>query len=79
MGSLLRRVRLLAVAVGLLVWLMAVPAASAQEVVVARIHDDEDCATAIRHRLLSLDGGEPTRRVRGVRPLLIASHSAAAA
>ena len=44
MGSLLRRVRLLAAAGGLLVGLMAVPAASAQEVVVARIHDLQGAA-----------------------------------
>ena len=39
MGSLLRTVRVMAAAGGLLVGLMALPAASAQEVVVARIHD----------------------------------------
>ena len=43
MGSLLRTVRLLAVAVGLSVWL-AVPAANAQEVVFARIHDVQGAA-----------------------------------
>jgi len=44
MGSLLRRVRLLAAAGGLLVGLTAVPAASAQEVVAARIHDLQGAA-----------------------------------
>jgi predicted extracellular nuclease len=44
MASLLRTVRLLAAAGGLLVGLMAVPAASAQEVVVARIHDIQGAA-----------------------------------
>jgi predicted extracellular nuclease len=44
MGSLLRTVRLLAAAGGLLAGLTAVPAASAQEVVVARIHDLQGAA-----------------------------------
>jgi predicted extracellular nuclease len=44
MGSLSRRFRLLAAAGGLLVGLMAVPAASAQEVVVARIHEIQGAA-----------------------------------
>ena len=35
MGSSLRIVRLLAAAVGLVAWLLAVPAASSQELVVA--------------------------------------------
>ena len=60
MGSLLRRVRLLAVAVGLLVWLMAVPAASAQEVVVARIHDLQGAAH------LSPFNGQDVSGVEGV-------------
>jgi uncharacterized protein len=44
MGSLLRTVRLLAAAGGLLVGLTALPAARAQEVVVARIHDLQGAA-----------------------------------
>jgi uncharacterized protein len=44
MASLLRTVRLLAAAVGLLAWLMAVPAASAQEVAVAQIHEIQGAA-----------------------------------
>jgi uncharacterized protein len=44
MGSLLRRARLLAAAGGLLVGLTAVPAASAQAVVAARIHDLQGAA-----------------------------------
>jgi uncharacterized protein len=44
MGSLLRTVRLLAAAGGLLVGPTAVPAASAQELVVARIHDIQGAA-----------------------------------
>src|SRR5918993_3767324 len=60
MGSLLRRVRLLAVAVGLLVWLMAVPAASAQEVVVTRIHDLQGAAH------LSPFNGQDVSGVEGV-------------
>jgi uncharacterized protein len=60
MGSLLRRVRLLAAAVGLLVWLTAVPAASAQEVVVARIHDLQGAAH------LSPFNGQDVSGVEGV-------------
>jgi predicted extracellular nuclease len=44
MGSLLRRVRLLAAAGGLLVGLTAVPAASAQELAVAQIHEIQGAA-----------------------------------
>jgi predicted extracellular nuclease len=44
MGSLSRTVRLLAAAVGLVAWLMAVPAASAQELAVPRIHDIQGAA-----------------------------------
>jgi predicted extracellular nuclease len=44
MASLLRTVRLLAAAVGLLAWLLAVPAASAQELAVARIHEIQGAA-----------------------------------
>jgi predicted extracellular nuclease len=44
MGSLLRTVRLLAAAAGLVAWLLAVPAASAQEVVAARIHEIQGAA-----------------------------------
>ena len=44
MASLLRTVRLVAACVGLLAWLLAVPAASAQEVVVTRIHDLQGAA-----------------------------------
>jgi hypothetical protein len=43
-GSLLRPVRLPAAGGGLLVGLTAVPAASAQEVMVARIHDIQGAA-----------------------------------
>jgi predicted extracellular nuclease len=39
MASLLRTARLLAAAVGLVAWLLAVPAASAQELAVAQIHE----------------------------------------
>ena len=44
MASLLRTVRLLAAAVGLVAWLLAVPAASAQELVVAQIHEIQGAA-----------------------------------
>ena len=60
MGSLLRRVRLLAAAGGLLVGLTAVPAASAQEVVVARIHDLQGAAH------LSPFSGQDVSGVEGV-------------
>jgi uncharacterized protein len=59
MGSLLRTVRLVAVAVGLSVWL-AVPAANAQEVVVARIHDVQGAAH------LSPFSGQDVAGVEGV-------------
>jgi uncharacterized protein len=60
MGSLLRRVRLLAAAGGLLVGPTAVPAASAQEVVVARIHDLQGAAH------LSPFSGQDVSGVEGV-------------
>jgi hypothetical protein len=44
MGSLLRTVRLLAAAGGLLVGLTALPAASAQELVVTQIHEIQGAA-----------------------------------
>src|SRR5918994_826406 len=44
MASLLRTVRLVAACVGLLAWLLAVPAASAQELVVAQIHEIQGAA-----------------------------------
>jgi predicted extracellular nuclease len=60
MGSLLRTVRLLAAAVGLVAWLLAVPAASAQEVVVAQIHDLQGAAH------LSPFSGQDVSGVEGV-------------
>jgi predicted extracellular nuclease len=44
MGSWSRTVRLLAAAVGLVAWLIAVPAASAQELVVTQIHEIQGAA-----------------------------------
>jgi hypothetical protein len=44
MASLLRTVRLLAAAVGLLAWLLAVPAANSQELAIARIHEIQGAA-----------------------------------
>jgi predicted extracellular nuclease len=60
MASLLRTVRLVAACVGLLAWLLAVPAASAQEVVVTRIHDLQGAA----HR--SPFNGQDVSGVEGV-------------
>ena len=60
MGSLSRRFRLLAAAGGLLVGLMAVPAASAQEVVVARIHEIQGAAH------LSSFSGQDVSGVEGI-------------
>jgi hypothetical protein len=60
MASLLRTVRLLAAAVGLLAWLLAVPAASAQELVVARIHELQGAAQ------LSPFSGQDVSGVEGV-------------
>src|SRR5215207_2807598 len=60
MASLLRTVRLLAAAVGLLVWLAAVPAASAQSLVVTEIHDLQGAAH------LSPFNGQDVAGVEGV-------------
>ena len=60
MASLLRTVRLLAAAVGLVAWLLAVPAASAQELVVARIHEIQGAAH------LSPFSGQDVSGVEGV-------------
>jgi uncharacterized protein len=60
MASLLRTVRLLAAAVGLVAWLLAIPAASAQELVVAQIHEIQGAAH------LSPFNGEDVSGVEGV-------------
>jgi predicted extracellular nuclease len=60
MASLLRTVRLLAAAVGLVVWLAAVPAASAQSLVVTEIHDLQGAAH------LSPFNGQDVAGVEGV-------------
>jgi uncharacterized protein len=60
MGSLSRTVRLLAAAVGLVVWLLAVPAASAQEPAVAQIHEIQGAAH------LSPFNGEDVAGVEGI-------------
>jgi uncharacterized protein len=60
MASLLRTVRLVAAGVGLLAWLLAVPAASAQELVVAQIHEVQGAAH------LSPFNGEDVSGVEGV-------------
>jgi uncharacterized protein len=60
MASLLRTVRLLAAAVGLVAWLLAVPAASAQELVVAQIHEIQGAAH------LSPFNGQDVSGVEGV-------------
>jgi hypothetical protein len=60
MASLFRTVRLLAAAVGLVAWLLAVPAASAQELVVAQIHEIQGAAH------LSPFNGQDVSGVEGV-------------
>src|SRR5918994_3701110 len=60
MASLLRTVRLVAACVGLLAWLLAVPAASAQELVVAQIHEIQGAAH------LSPFNGQDVSGVEGV-------------
>jgi uncharacterized protein len=60
MASLVRTVRLVAAGVGLLAWLLAVPAASAQELVVAQIHEIQGAAH------LSPLNGEDVAGVEGV-------------
>jgi predicted extracellular nuclease len=60
MASLLRTVRLVAACVGLLAWLLAVPAASAQELVVAQIHEIQGAAH------LSPFSGQDVAGVEGV-------------
>ena len=60
MGSLLRTARLLAATLGLVAWLAAVPAASSQELVVARIHDLQGAAH------LSPFNGQDVSGVEGV-------------
>jgi uncharacterized protein len=60
MGSWSRTVRLLTTAVGLVAWLMAVPAASAQELVVAQIHEIQGAAH------LSPFSGQDVSGVEGV-------------
>ena len=60
MASLLRTVRLVAASVGLLAWLLAVPAASAQELAVARIHEIQGAAH------LSPFNGQDVSGVEGV-------------
>jgi uncharacterized protein len=60
MASLSRTVRLLAAAVGLVAWLLAVPAASAQELAVPRIHDIQGAAH------LSPFNGQDVAGVEGV-------------
>jgi uncharacterized protein len=60
MGSWSRTVRLLTAAVGLVAWLLAVPAASAQELVVARIHELQGAAH------LSPFSGQDVSGVEGV-------------
>ena len=65
MGSWSRTVWLLTTAVGLVAWLMAVPAASAQELVVAQIHELQGAAH------LSPFSGQDVSGVEGV---VIATH-----
>jgi uncharacterized protein len=60
MGSWSRTVRLLAAAVGLVAWLLAIPAASAQELVITQIHEIQGAAH------LSPFSGQDVAGVEGV-------------